>query len=124
MKKQTEQQFSTWAEKINKSDQRAFDELFRSFYPILVRFVMRYVTNTTTSKDIVQGCFVTLWQTRQRLDASRSLKSYLYMMVRNRALNEIIRDKRRSHTDLQFCWIQCGYQEDHNFAGPERSGNY
>lgn len=71
------------------SDQRALDELFRSFYPVLVRFAMRYVSNSTTSKDIVQDCFVTLWQTRQRLDASRSLKSYLYMMVRNRALNTI-----------------------------------
>lgn len=89
MKKQTEQQFSEWAEKISESDQRAFDELFRSFYPVLVRFAMRYVTNRTISKDIVQDCFVTLWQTRQRIDPSRSLKSYLYMMVRNRALNAI-----------------------------------
>lgn len=89
MKNQTEKQFKEWAEKISKSDQRAFDELFRSFYPVLVRFAMRYVTNITTSKDIVQDCFVTLWQTRQRIDASRSLKSYLYTMVRNRALNSI-----------------------------------
>lgn len=89
MKNLTEQKFREWAERISKSDQRAFDELFRSFYPVLVRFSMRYVTNRTVSRDIVQDCFFTLWQTRQRIDASRSLKSYLYMMVRNRALNEI-----------------------------------
>lgn len=89
MKKLTDQQFSEWAEKISRSDRRAFDELFRSFYPGLVRFCMRYVTDKTASKDIVQDCFVSLWQTRQRIEASRSLKSYLYMMVRNRALNAI-----------------------------------
>ena len=89
MKNPTEQQFSVWAGKISRSDQRAFDELFRSFYPVLVRFSLRYVHNRTASKDIVQDCFVSLWQTRQRIDPSRSLKSYLYMMVRNRALNEI-----------------------------------
>ncbi|WP_340106784.1 RNA polymerase sigma-70 factor [Rhodohalobacter sp. 8-1] len=89
MKKHTEQQLTEWAEKISRSDQRAFDELFRAFYPILVRFAMRYVSNSTTSKDIVQECFITLWKTRTRIDASRSLKSYLYMMVRNKALNTI-----------------------------------
>jgi len=89
MKNPTEQQFSVWAGKISRSDQRAFDDLFRSFYPVLVRFALRYLHNRTASKDIVQDCFVSLWQTRQRIDASRSLKSYLYMMVRNRALNEI-----------------------------------
>lgn len=89
MKNPSEQQFSKWAEKIGRSDQRAFDDLFRAFYPVLVRFAMRYISNKTAAKDVVQECFMKLWQTRSRIDASRSLKSYLYTMVRNRALNEI-----------------------------------
>lgn len=89
MKKPTEEQFTIWAEKIGRSDQRAFDDLFRAFYPVLVRFTMRYVSNKTLAKDVVQDCFISLWQTRRRIDASRSLKSYLFTMVRNRALNEI-----------------------------------
>lgn len=89
MKNPSEQQFAKWAEKISRSDQRAFDDLFRAFYPALVRFAIRYVSNQTTAKDVVQESFVKLWQTRGRIDPSRSLKSYLYTMVRNRALNEV-----------------------------------
>ena len=101
MKKQTEQQFSEWAEKISRSDRRAFDDMFRSFYPVLVRFAMLYVSDKTASKDIVQDCFVSLWQTRHRIDAARSLKSYMYMIVRNRALN-VIRDRSGIDVDHEL----------------------
>lgn len=107
MKKPTEQQFRKWAEKIRRSDRKAFDELFRVFYPVLVRFAMRYVSDKMASKDVVQECFVSLWQTRYRIDVDRSLKSYLYMMVRNRALN-VLRDGS-------------GIQVDHEFASSEQS---
>lgn len=107
MKKPTEQQFSKWAEKIRRSDRTSFDELFRAFYPLLVRFAMRYVADRTTSKDIVQECFVSLWQTRYRIDVDRSLKSYLYIMVRNRALN-VLRDGS-------------GVQVDHELASSQQS---
>ena len=107
MKKPTEQQFSEWAERIGRSDRRAFDDLFRSFYPALIRFAMRYLKDKTVSKDIVQEVFVSLWQTRKRIDPARSLKSYLYMMVRNRALNAI-----RDSSDVYV---------DHDLASNEQS---
>jgi RNA polymerase sigma-70 factor (ECF subfamily) len=107
MKKPTEQKFSEWAEKIGRSDKRAFDDLFRSFYPVLIRFAMRYLKDKTVSKDIVQEVFISLWQTRKRIDPARSLKSYLYMMVRNRALNAI-----RDRSDVYI---------DHDLASNEQS---
>lgn len=107
MKKPTEQQFRKWAQKIRRSDRKAFDDLFRVVYPVLVRFAMRYISDKTASKDVVQECFVSLWQTRHRIDADRSLKSYLYMMVRNRALN-VLRDSS-------------GVQVDHELASSQQS---
>lgn len=98
MKMPTQKQFTDWAQRISRSDQRAFDELFRAFYPFLVRFGVRYVHDVTASKDIVQECFVKLWQKRERIDASQSLKSYLYTMVRNRALN-FLRDGSDVYVD-------------------------
>lgn len=89
MKKLTEQQFNEWAKRVSRSDRQAFDELFRSFYPGMVHFAMRYLKDKTVSKDIVQDCFISLWQTRSWIDPSRSLKNYLLTMVRNKALNAI-----------------------------------
>lgn len=89
MKMPTKKQFTNWASRISRSDQRAFDELFRSFYPVLVRFGSRYVQDTALSKDIAQECFAKLWQRRDQIDTSKSLKSYLYTMMRNRSLNSV-----------------------------------
>lgn len=52
---------------------------------------MRYTRDEASAKDIVQDCFIKLWQKRTRINPEQSLKSYLYTMVRNNALN-LIRD--------------------------------
>lgn len=109
MKKLTEQQFKEWAKRISRSDRQAFNELFRSFYPGMVHFAMRYLKDKTVSKDIVQDCFISLWQTRSRIDASRSLKNYLFTMVRNKALNAI---RDRSSVDV-----------DHDLASDGKADN-
>lgn len=94
MKIPSDDQISNWARKIRRSDQHAFDQLFRSLYPVLIRFACRYTGDRTAAEDVVQNSFVILWQKRSRIDPKQSLKSYLYKIVRNRALN-YIRDNSR-----------------------------
>lgn len=89
MKLPSDQQFTLWAKKIRRSNRKAFDQLFRSFYPILVRFAMRYTRDSAAAKDVVQDSFIKLWQKRTLINPEQSLKNYLYTMVRNNALNLI-----------------------------------
>jgi len=105
MNRPTDDQFTIWAKKIRRSNQKAFDELFRSFYPVLVRFAVRYLRDKTAAKDVVQDCFVTLWKKRGRIDPEKSLKSYLFTMVRNRSLNDI-RDRSATEVDHEFASSQ------------------
>lgn len=93
----SEQTLARWAKKIKQSDRTSFDQLFRALYPLLTRFAMRYVHDEAAAKDVVQDCFATLWRKRQRLDPEKSVKNFLYTMVRNRALN-MLRDQ--SATDV------------------------
>lgn len=53
---------------------------------------MRYTHDNAAAKDVVQDCFVKLWQRRDKINPQKSLKSFLYTMVRNRALN-LVRDQ-------------------------------
>ncbi|MGF1669208.1 MAG: RNA polymerase sigma-70 factor [Balneolaceae bacterium] len=84
---------------IKQSDRHAFDQLFRYLYPQLVHFAYKYMHDRDAACDIVQDAFVLLWQTRQNIDSSRSLKAYLFKIVRNRALN-YIRDYYGKTTEL------------------------
>ncbi len=87
MNKQSAEQIRIWVEKISNSDREAFDNLFRYLYPRLVRFAFKYVKNKAVAGDIVQDAFVILWEKREELDPQKSVKAYLYSIVRNRSLN-------------------------------------
>ena len=75
-------------------DKPAFEELFMSFFPGLVLFARKYVPDQDTAKEIVHNVFLNLWEKREKVDTSSSLKSYLFTSVYNRCLN-FIRDQKK-----------------------------
>lgn len=101
MNRQSAEQIRIWVEKISGSDQKAFDSLFRSLYPRLVRFSLKYVKNKAVAGDIVQDAFVILWEKREELDPQKSVKGYLYSIVRNRSLN-YLRDHSSETVGLEL----------------------
>jgi RNA polymerase sigma-70 factor (ECF subfamily) len=84
-----DEQIRSWAAQIAQSDRHAFECLFRLLYPRLVGFAIQYTKSKSVAGDIVQDAFVVLWEKREQTDPDRSLRSYLYTIVRNRALNHI-----------------------------------
>lgn len=76
------------------SDKKAFENLFREYYPYLCSFAKKYVDDIDESKDIVHNVFLNLWQKQGELDSERSLKPYLFKAVHNRCLNHI-RDRKK-----------------------------
>lgn len=73
--------------RLRSSDGSALTELFRTFHEPLLRYAFRLVRDGDVSYDVVQESFIRLWEHRERLDPERSLKAYLYQIVRNTALN-------------------------------------
>ena len=53
-----------------------------------------------TSRDIVQGVFIRLWEMKDQLDTERSIKPYLFKSVLNRSLNYIRDQKKIIHSEL------------------------
>lgn len=87
MNQPSSEQIKIWAERIVQSDKEAYNDLFRVIFTPLTYFANKYTHNHAVSRDIVQDVFVAVWQDRHMIDPQRSLKSYLYKMVRNKALN-------------------------------------
>lgn len=51
------------------------------------------------AREITQDAFAHLWEKRNHIDVSRSVKSYLHTTVYNRSLNHL-RDHRKFSPDL------------------------
>ncbi len=92
-------QFRLWGQLIRQSDEQAYRELFEQTYNLLFKFTNRYVQSRDVCKDILQESYVKLWQNRSHVDESKSLKAYLYTIVRNECMNYIYADQNRTIDD-------------------------
>lgn len=71
---------------IKSSNNDAFEYLYRIYYPRLRGYTLRFVSDGEIAEDIVQECFLKLWEKRHTL-TSISLTSLLFSMTRNACLN-------------------------------------
>lgn len=73
---------------IKKSDERAFELIFRLYYHPLKLFADNIFKDPEQSEDIVQEVFVQFWENRKSIKVT-ALKSYLFTIVKNKALNQL-----------------------------------
>ena len=72
------------------SDEKSFDTVFRTWYTPLVRYALSFTDgDQDEAEELVQETFSKLWTQRETLDFQQSVKSYLYRMVHNLALNRL-----------------------------------
>jgi RNA polymerase sigma-70 factor (ECF subfamily) len=84
---------------IATGDAQALEQLFKAHYRPLCGFALGYVKDADQAEDIVQELFVRLWQDREGLSITTSVKSYLFTAVRNRCLNALAVKKRMRPLD-------------------------
>ena len=75
-------------------DNDAFEELFRAYFAPLMSFSRRILADEDGAREVVHQVFINLWEKRDEIDLSTSLKSYLFTSVNNRSLN-VIRDRKK-----------------------------
>lgn len=88
----------TLIQRFTSGDQTAFELLFRFYYPGLVTFVAHIISNRDEAEEIVQDFFVNVWTARKSIHQSTSLKSYLFVSVKNRAFNYLKKEQIREKT--------------------------
>lgn len=76
-------------ERIKEGDEKAFEGLFRAYYPFLCSYATRILKDATAAEEIVQELFVKLWEKRSATHIGTSVKNYLFSSVKNLCLNHI-----------------------------------
>lgn len=83
----------------DKSDQNAFAELYKIFFPGLFTFAQSMLHNREKSTDVVENVFIKVWENRNTLATIKNLSHYLYVSVKHAALN-LRRQKSFVYEDL------------------------
>ena len=74
-------------QQLKNGNEKAFEQIVKSYWPRLYAFTNIYVINKEAAKEIVQDTFLVLWDQRKILDDNTCLITYLMVVSRNKCLN-------------------------------------
>ncbi len=83
---------------IRHGNEKAFEYFYTAEYLNLKYFISRYIKESHIAEDIVQESFMVIWETREKIDPELNLKSFLFTIARNKAIN-ILRKREFNLTD-------------------------
>lgn len=92
----TEPDYSSLVRNIRQNDKKSLEALFRLLYTPLRNYANIIINSKEDAEDIVQEIFLKLWNSRNDLDESKSIKTYLYVCTKHSCLNWLKHAKVRS----------------------------
>ena len=84
---------SDYLRRLKQDDERAFDALFQHYSALVYRFAFGYLKSRPAAEEIVQECFIKIWEKRAQLRDDVPLKGYLFTTAHHAVLNELRRDQ-------------------------------
>ncbi|WP_176956179.1 RNA polymerase sigma factor [Catalinimonas alkaloidigena] len=82
-------------------DETAFATLYRSYFRLLFSYGTKLCAEPEFVKDQIQDLFFSLWQTRQRIGETGSVKFYLMKSLRRKIFRAVQQRKERLVSDDQ-----------------------
>jgi RNA polymerase sigma-70 factor (ECF subfamily) len=76
-------------EKVARGDENAFTQLYLLFGKRLILFGVSLVRSKEIAEELVEDVFVNLWAKRNHIAEIENLTVYLYVSVKNKALNKL-----------------------------------
>ncbi len=87
--------------KIQNGDTVALKELHNRYYYQMIIQVRRMHLNHIGSDEVVSDCFIKLWTKRNEILIERSVRSYLFLMLRNTLIDHSRKKKQFIHVDSE-----------------------
>ena len=72
---------------IARGDDKAFSRFYQLTSSQLYNAIMIYVKDQAVACEIMQVCYIRIWEHRQDLQQVRNLKDYLFILARNAAFD-------------------------------------
>lgn len=85
---------------IKEGDHKAFKKFFDRHHKHLYYFLLKRGVSEQVAEDLIQQAFLMIWEKRDEIDETKSLRAYLFRIAYTRMLNHI-RDHKKfsSSTD-------------------------
>ena len=87
---------------LKAGEESVFDTIYRHYFSRLCGFCSQYVNEQEDIEEIVQETMLWLWENRSSLIEDLTLKTLLFTIVKNKALNRLshLEIKRKVHLEI------------------------
>lgn len=99
-------------ELVSRGSQSAFTELFLKYSKLLYSFLYEHTDSPELADDLVQDIFTRIWLARESLAEIRRFRSFLFVLARNHALNDIKKRVRERQRNADWFAIQSAPEEE------------
>ena len=99
-----------WLSKLRAGDETALDSIFEKYYRYLYAIAYQITADANLSKDMVQEVFLRIWQNKERILVTTTLKGYLQRSV----INQCLTQKRSSNS--RMVWTDTPLPQRDTFA--------
>jgi len=79
---------------IADNDHAAYTEIYDRYAGVLYIHVRKKINDREAARDLVHDLFVSLWKNRTMFTAKSQLSNYLYVAIRYKAINWLVRERR------------------------------
>ena len=78
---------------LRRGEISAFVDIYTTYYDALLNYADRLLNDVETARDVVQQVFYKIWENRDALSISLSVKAYLFKSVYHGCLNTLAHQK-------------------------------
>lgn len=98
--------------KVSIRQKKIYERLFAEYYSPLCLFANKYMEDLNLAKDLVQDVFVKLWEKDIQITKEETIKSYLYVSVRNICLNHLRQKPKEEERISEYTDLDDQLHED------------
>lgn len=80
---------------LKNREENAFKIFFLEYHDVLVLYATNILKDVDAAEDVVQDCFMNVWENSLYENLVDGLDKYMFRLVKNVALNDLRDSKRR-----------------------------
>ena len=80
---------------LKNGEEKAFKIFFSEYHDVLVLYATNILKDVDAAEDVVQNCFMNVWENTLYENLVDGLDKYMFRLVKNVALNDLRNSKRR-----------------------------
>lgn len=85
---------------VHEEPYQSFKIVFDQYYNALCNYALTFLKEPAACEDVVQEVFVRIWEKRQDIISSDTIRFYLFAAVRNNCLTYLQKEKKAAIVEL------------------------